>query len=186
MDDVLRSIHERVKILIDVIKDAHISISRSNYCNLNGDVTILENGSGRITESMSDVLELIRTKGPGGIKSNGLEYYSRELQDLATFIKTRFCKGDISRVTLHVFESNYNTESFPMHTDPADVLICMLEGSKTMEVDRDGVLETHHLTPNEILFIPMNAPHRALNHENNLMLSIGIERYTVEHIQREG
>lgn len=182
----LKEINDRVQSLNKDIVTAHEAISRSNYCNLNGDVTILESGVGRITSTLADILKILRKDGSDGIKTNGLEYYNASLYKLSAFIKDLLNSDLISHVTLHVFESKYNTESFPLHTDPADVILCMLEGSKVMDIDNGNCIVSETITVDNPLYIPMNIPHKALNHENNIMLSIGIERYTTEHIEREG
>lgn len=182
----LSAIRERVMSLRQEIIDAHIMISRTQYANLNGDVTLLDKGKATITTSVADIQHLLRHGGSACIKTNRLEHYDSTMAELANYIRDLVDHAIVSHVTLHVFESNHGTESFPMHTDPADVVLCMLDGSKTLDVD-DGISPVSVLvTMDAPLYIPMHIPHKATNDEDNIMLSIGIERYTAEHIRNEG
>lgn len=182
----LGSIHTKVGDLAADIIEAHNRISRTQYPNLNGDVYILENGRATLSESVSDIRDVIRSGSGAGIKTNRIEHYSPKLTGLAEYIRDLFDSAVVSHVTLHVFESTGKTESFPLHTDPADVVLCMLVGSKRILVDDGYRAVEHQITANNPLYIPMHVPHQAFNDEDSLMLSIGIERYTSDHIDVEG
>lgn len=72
--------------------------------------------------------------------------------------------------TVHAFYNQKNGASFDVHTDPVDVLIECLDGTKIMEVDGKEVT----LKRKDTLLIPAGTPHRALNYEKALMISHGI------------
>ena len=76
-----------------------------------------------------------------------------------------FVKG-----TVHAFHNQKNGASFDVHTDPVDVLIECLAGTKIMEVEGKEVV----LKKGDTVLIPSGTPHRALNYEKALMLSHGI------------
>lgn len=80
-------------------------------------------------------------------------------------------------VTCHAFYSNQGGYSFPLHTDPDDVIILCCDGIKTIETDIHN--EIH---PNETLLIPANTPHKATNKYESLMLSFGLEKFIVEKL----
>lgn len=80
--------------------------------------------------------------------------------------------------TAHVFISPVDGYTFREHTDPDDVLVFVLSGSKTM-VMRE---ETHVLQPGMSLFIPANTPHYAVNNEASVMVSLGFEKWMVSKL----
>jgi quercetin dioxygenase-like cupin family protein len=73
------------------------------------------------------------------------------------------------------------SKSFGLHTDPDDVIIFCIEGIKNIIVD--GV--KYKLKPQNSLFIPANKPHEAINEEDSLMLSFGLEKFYIEKINYE-
>lgn len=97
---------------------------------------------------------------------------SLEIGVLAKTIKVeQFEKAlDVNDGTVHVFYNQKNGPSFDVHTDPIDVIIECVEGTKIMEVEGKEI----SLSKNETLFIEAGTPHRALNYEKALMLSHGI------------
>jgi quercetin dioxygenase-like cupin family protein len=72
--------------------------------------------------------------------------------------------------TAHIFFNKPNGYSFPVHTDPVDVLIECLDGKKWLEIDGIEVC----LEKGNSVLIPSNTPHRALNNEKALIVSYGI------------
>lgn len=70
-----------------------------------------------------------------------------------------------------MYISPKDSKSFPTHTDPIDVFIYVIEGTKVMEVNNS----THTIKEGEYISIPAGTPHRAINSYNSTMLSIGIE-----------
>ena len=81
-------------------------------------------------------------------------------------------------VTCHLFISPAGAKSFPLHTDPDDVYLYMVEGDKTMQVGD----KVHKLTKWDQLIIPRNTQHQAVNFKASKMLSFGLERYIVEKL----
>lgn len=77
---------------------------------------------------------------------------------------------EYSPKTVHVFIAPTNAKSFPMHKDPYDVLIVCVEGTKTFEIEGRGIVE---IKKGETLLLNKNLPHRAINIEKSIILSIG-------------
>jgi len=71
--------------------------------------------------------------------------------------------------TVHCYVSPVNAVSFDEHTDPVDVEIKCLEGTKTLEVNAKEI----KLDQGESIIIPKHTPHRATNKFSSTMLSIG-------------
>lgn len=76
-------------------------------------------------------------------------------------------------VSCHLFLSPMDSKSFSMHTDPDDVVVHMVKGRKLFE-SPEGMLE---LQAGESILIPRNQLHRAINVEDSIMLSFGLELF---------
>jgi quercetin dioxygenase-like cupin family protein len=101
-------------------------------------------------------------EGKFTVKIEGLEkHYKSITHDL----------GITKKHTVHLYVSPKDSKSFPTHTDPIDVFIYVIEGTKVMEVDNF----THTIKEGEYISIPAGTPHRAINNYNSTMLSIGVE-----------
>lgn len=87
-------------------------------------------------------------------------------------------RGHLGPVTCHLFQSKAGAKSFPLHTDPDDVIIVMLKGKKVFRNEGESI----SLTAGDFMLIPKNYPHEAVNTESNLMLSIGLESFIVEKL----
>ena len=74
--------------------------------------------------------------------------------------------------SVHLYISPKDSKSFPTHTDPIDVFIYVIEGTKVMEVNNS----IHTIKEGEYIFIPAETPHRAINIHDSTMLSIGIKK----------
>lgn len=108
------------------------------------------------------------------IKLEGMERYSPELWARCQALSARYNKP----VTCHVFRSQEWSHSFPTHTDPDDVLLQVIAGTKVMEVQNiERILQA-----GDTYFIPANTPHRAINRSSSLMLSFGIENFYVDKL----
>lgn len=179
-------INQLVQLYKDELIEAHSTISNSVFCLENTDVSIIKGGLDYIAESISDTL-IDEASGPDRcVKVRGVENYDSTLARLRDTIHTLAGGELVSGVTFHIFESNRGTESFPYHTDPADVILCMLGGQKDIHTKVDCVVVEETLLVGGCKYIPMNVVHRAINTHWSIMLSIGIEHYTIEHIKREG
>jgi mannose-6-phosphate isomerase-like protein (cupin superfamily) len=73
--------------------------------------------------------------------------------------------------SVHCYISPINASSFAEHTDPVDVEIKCLEGTKTMVINGKEV----EISNGKSLVIPKHTPHRATNKYSSVMLSIGYE-----------
>lgn len=110
------------------------------------------------------------------IKIEGFEKY-----DVNFFMA---CQGVAIRqhhfgpVTCHLFKSPAQALSFPLHTDPDDVVIVMIEGSKCFRSHEQEIT----LLPGDFMLIPKHYPHEAINVTSSLMLSIGLESFTREKL----
>jgi len=81
-------------------------------------------------------------------------------------------------VTAHIFIAPAGGYTFHEHTDPDHVLICVVEGEKTMVVE--GV--PHHLKAGDTLYIPADVKHYAVNEQASIMISLGFEKWLVEKL----
>ena len=103
------------------------------------------------------------------------EYYAKVQIKLAEQCDTLKVEGiellaNWEHGTIHAFRYWKNSSSFPVHTDPVDVIIEVHEGEKFIEIDK----KMHNLVKGEAISIPANTPHRALNEKEGLMLSYGL------------
>jgi quercetin dioxygenase-like cupin family protein len=102
-------------------------------------------------------------EGKFTVKIEGLEkHYKSITHDL----------GITKKHSVHLYISPKDSKSFPTHTDPIDVFIYVIEGIKTMEVDKS----IHTIKAGEYISIPAETPHRAINIHDSTMLSIGIKK----------
>lgn len=74
--------------------------------------------------------------------------------------------------TVHCYIAPAGAPSFKDHTDPYDVEIKCIKGTKTMIVE-DKLIS---IKEGESFFIPANVLHRATNGYDSVMLSIGHEK----------
>lgn len=103
----------------------------------------------------------------------GLERYSSDTQALLDELRTHL--NHRGPVTMHLYITPVDGVSFQEHTDPDDVVICLVEGEKVFEIDGvefNMVLGSYYL-------IPANVKHRAISSGNqgSVMLSMGMETY---------
>jgi len=81
-------------------------------------------------------------------------------------------------VSAHVFIAPAGGYTFNEHTDPDHVLVCVIDGEKTMVVD--GI--SHHLKAGDTLYMPANVKHYAVNEKASIMVSLGFEKWMVEKL----
>ena len=113
------------------------------------------------------------------IKIERMENFNSEIYEYCWKIKTDLVHGP--HVTCHLFLANAGSYSFDMHTDPDDVVIYCCEGSKSLIIESTHVI----IRPGEYIHIPANTPHQALNEDEALTLSFGLENYTEDKINNE-
>jgi len=108
-----------------------------------------------------------------------IEGYEKLTQRLFQFCKsTAKHLGHKGPVTCHLFKSPKGSASFPMHTDPDHVFLVMVEGTKAIETPE----RTWTLKAGDNLYLPAGTPHRAINVEDSIMLSVGLELFTVKKL----
>lgn len=109
-------------------------------------------------------------------KIEGFERFSLKMFEECRYLAQHFKHN--GPVTCHLFKSPKGALSFPAHEDPDDVVLYMVSGQKDFEHD-GGVLTLHE---GEILLIPAGTTHRAINTNDSIMLSFGLERFLVEKL----
>jgi mannose-6-phosphate isomerase-like protein (cupin superfamily) len=108
-----------------------------------------------------------------------MEKYNEEIfNHCQTLPKTHKHHGPI---TCHAFRAFRQSNSFGLHSDPDDVIMYCVYGSKKIIVND---IE-HILKSQDSLFIPANTPHEAVNEEESLMLSFGLEKFYIEKLNYE-
>jgi mannose-6-phosphate isomerase-like protein (cupin superfamily) len=106
------------------------------------------------------------------IKLESMERYSEKIYN--------HCKSfsHFGPVTCHIFRSFKNSMSFPVHTDPCDIMLYVSYGEKNMIIDGEEII----IKSEESLYIPKNTPHYALNRKESIMLSFGLEDFFVNRV----
>lgn len=125
---------------------------------------------------------------PSVVKIEGIDNYNEKCRNALLKI-CKFFNWD-GHFTTHAFISKAGGMSFKMHVDPATVVIIMLEGKKTYTFDTSFVnnevptCDDIELNTNEVLFIPRNYPHMAINTHDSVMVSLGLEHYYTEQMTK--
>lgn len=105
------------------------------------------------------------------IKVEGMEKFSIEIYNKCQYLSLKYDhKGP---VTCHAFIAKDGAPSFPLHTDPDDVIILCVEGTKKLLVNNEYIL----LEAGDDVYIPANTPHQAFNEMAAFTLSFGLEKY---------
>jgi mannose-6-phosphate isomerase-like protein (cupin superfamily) len=110
------------------------------------------------------------------IKVEGLEKYNESLFKKCFEIGQKY--NHFGPVTCHAFRGFLNSFSFPLHTDPDDVLLYMIYGEKKIIIGDDEM----YLKAGDEIFIPANTKHRAIYTGDSLMLSFGLEKFLVNKL----
>jgi mannose-6-phosphate isomerase-like protein (cupin superfamily) len=111
------------------------------------------------------------------IKIEGMEKYSKQLWEESQYYAIKY--KHYGPVTCHAFIAKENSPSFPLHTDPDDIVIRCVEGVKDMEVSGEYII----LEPGQEIYIPANTEHRAINKHHSLMFSFGLEKFLKDKAQ---
>ncbi len=137
------------------------------------DISIIDNlGRQIILEDFSQLLTMRQL--PYTLKLESMEKYSQEV-----FSKTKEYAelyDHAGPVTCHVFWSRANDCSFLEHIDLDDVIIHCAAGSKHMTVNGVEVM----INEGDHIHIPAFTKHQALNTTDSIMLSFGLERYSID------
>lgn len=119
---------------------------------------------------LSNFEEMAKYKQEGcSIKLEGMEKLSADIFAKGQHYASLYKHNGL--VTSFMFISPAGSSSFPMHTDPYDVIIHGCEGVKHMIVNDQPV----EITSGSFMHIPANAPHVALNTYDSIILSFGLE-----------
>lgn len=126
-----------------------------------------ENGLDHRCYATHDVL---RTDSKDTIKFEGIERNPLFLH-LWFVLKEQYMPGE-REASIHLFSAKKDGYSFPDHTDPDDLIIYCVNGTKTMNVA--GV--DYEIKKGQGLIMPANVVHRATNQYDSIMLSIGFKK----------
>ena len=127
-----------------------------------------DEGLGCILTSGSEVLQYW---GRNTIKVQSMEKFNQEVFDMGQGLARQY--GHYGPVTCHAFYAPKGARSFPVHTDPDDVIVYVAQGTKCMEVAG----QEHQLQVGQTIRMAANIPHRAINRHESLMLSFGLEKF---------
>lgn len=154
--------------------DLHIDdLLSSHYPYEQGQVWVIH-PSGFPTQALN-AMDVIKCEDCT-VKIEGYEKLSRRLFDAVHSVAQTL--NHCGPVTCHLFRAPKGAASFPAHTDPDDVVIHVVSGTKTIELEGRTVT----LGAGDTLYLPRGTTHRAVNHDASLMLSIGLELFTVEKL----
>ena len=82
-------------------------------------------------------------------------------------------------ITCHAFIAQAGSPTFAHHTDPDDVHLLVLNGTKRIEMISG---KTHILNSGNMLFIKAGTSHCAINDAGSIMLSFGIEKFMEDKV----
>lgn len=105
------------------------------------------------------------------IKVEGMEKYSLSIYNKCQYLSLKY--DHVGPITCHAFIAKDNAASFPLHTDPDDVIILCVEGTKKLLIDKEYIL----LEAGDDVYIPANTPHQAFNETAAFTLSFGLEKF---------
>jgi mannose-6-phosphate isomerase-like protein (cupin superfamily) len=111
------------------------------------------------------------------IKLECMEKFNDKIYNYCNYLKKVYNHN--GPVTCHLFKSYKNSKSFDLHFDPDDVFIYVISGSKTFEFDTN---QTVTLKAKESLYIPSGKKHKALNIEESMILSFGLEKFLIDKL----
>lgn len=134
-----------------------------------GMVKAIRNGG---TEDLYSVVDYLQACDKRPVKVEGMERRNARMWKYCQELAATF--EHAGPVSAHLFLSPQSSISFPMHTDPDDVIVYMVSGCKVFETP-DAKYE---LCAGQALYIPRGTEHRAHNIDTSTMLSFGLEQFT--------
>jgi len=142
----------------------------SPYPYLQQLVKYIKHGGSVLANGPTDVLEAMEVDCCP-VKIEGYERFNETMFKVAAALAKHY--GHYGYVSAHLFLSPKDSLSFPMHVDLDDVVIYMVEGRKEFLTECGNfMLEEGHM-----LYIPRGVKHQAINHEQSVMLSFGLELF---------
>lgn len=146
-------------------------MSVCGHCMVDGVVYYIVDGKDYTTLPHTD------EKTPYILKINEVDQYDKTTSELVRTLQRIVDPTNeyISRVTIHAFKSIGPAVSFDQHVDPTDVFLFMLDGAEDKEFEIEDRLYDFKEKP--YLHVPSYVPHKGINNNSNLMLSIGFEHF---------
>lgn len=111
------------------------------------------------------------------IRSNVLFLVDKFLETIKTDYLKFQTEHQIFNITAHLFSSIKDKPSFPLHVDPAHVLIVCLCGNKSLYYIEDSETYRVELEEGDAIFLPAGVEHMGVNETSSTTLSIGFEPY---------
>lgn len=170
----------------DVLIEAHRKMVNSEYSTANRDVSMMVADMDHVIDHPSMIPVLRYTEDyPVTLKTRDIEGFSSITRAISNLCTTIVNDSRVIRSSIHIFEADATAMSFCDHTDPVDVIMLVLEGTKDILTTVDGVVTKIILNAGEYLHVPLGLVHRIENTHASIMLSIGLERYAIHHIEEE-
>lgn len=137
------------------------------------DISVIDNLGRQII--LDDFFQLIQMREfPYTVKLESMEKYSETLYNYTKELAKIYNHN--GPVTCHVFWARTSDCSFPEHIDLDDVIIHCAQGAKHMMIEGKDVF----LKAEEEVLIPHGTKHQAMNTSDSIILSFGLERYSIE------
>lgn len=140
----------------------------SPYAYEQGLIKVLRGDGTHVVNSLTEALQMGMTYP---IKIEGYERLNEVLYKECLRLAQHF--NHAGYVSCHLFQSIKGSKSFSMHTDPDDVIVYMVRGRKQfISPVQDLVLEQ-----GQSIFIPRQTLHQAINTDDSIMLSFGLDLF---------
>jgi mannose-6-phosphate isomerase-like protein (cupin superfamily) len=124
---------------------------------------------------VDDFYQLMKIREfPYTLKIESMEKYSETLYKYG--IRLAKSHNHFGPVTCHLFWARKGDCSFPEHVDLDDVVIYCAQGTKHMKIEGKDVF----VHEGEEVLIKRGTKHQAMNTSDSIMLSFGLERFSVE------
>jgi mannose-6-phosphate isomerase-like protein (cupin superfamily) len=105
------------------------------------------------------------------IKVEGMEKFCVNIYNKCQYLSLKYDHS--GPITCHAFIAKDDAPSFPLHTDPDDVIILCVEGTKKLLIKNEYII----LEAGDDVYIPANTPHQAFNEKASFILSFGLEKF---------
>jgi mannose-6-phosphate isomerase-like protein (cupin superfamily) len=145
----------------------------SSYPYEQKDISVIDNLGRQII--VDDFPQLLKMRMmPYTVKIESMEKYSHSFFNKAK--KYAKLYNHYGPITCHLFWARENDYSFSEHEDLDDVIIHCAQGIKHMIIE--GI--DSYIEAGQHILIPAGVKHRALNTTGSIMLSFGLERFSIE------
>jgi len=111
------------------------------------------------------------------VKLESMEKFNFSIYNYCNYLKKMYNHN--GPVTCHLFKSYQNSKSFDLHSDPDDVFLYVVSGQKDVIFDNEQSIT---LKSGESFFIPSGKKHKAINRQESLMLSFGLEKFFMDKL----